>query len=291
LGGRLIGAGAHQPSTPFPEPVGGVEHRLIPGPAGEILARIYSPEGDGPFPVLVYFHGGGWVIATLSTYDASCRALCNLAECIVVSVAYRQAPEHKFPAAVEDAFAAYQWVRQSAAKFNGDPGRVAVGGESAGGNLATVVALLARDAGIQPPSHQLLVYPVTDFSFDTPSYRQNGEAKPLNAAMMRWFWRHYLPSEAEGRDPRASPLQAPDLSRLPPATVITAEIDPLHSEREAYAARLAEAGVPVEHRHFVGVTHEFFGMVAGVSEAKEAVEFAAANLKRAFAVEPSHSTR
>lgn len=270
-------------TTPFPEPVGRIEHRVLDGPGGQLLVRAYQPEGDGPFPVLVYFHGGGWVIATLDTYDDSCRALCNAAECLVLSVAYRQAPEHKFPAAVEDAYFAYQWAGEHAAELNGDQSRVALAGESAGGNLAAVAALMARDGSVMPPVHQLLVYPVINFAFDTPSYLEHAEAQPLNRAMMEWFWRQYLPDPAAGLSPQASPLQAADLSGLAPATVINAQLDPLASEGRAYAERLREAGVPVEHREFEGVTHEFFGMAAGVSEAKDAVEFAADRLKRAFA--------
>lgn len=267
--------------TSFPEPVADVSHRVIPGPGGELLVRLYTPEGTGPFPVLVYFHGGGWVIATLNTYDDSCRALANGAQSIVVSVAYRQAPEHKFPAAVEDAYAAFQWTLLNAASFQGDPQRVAVGGESAGGNLAAVVSQIARDRGETLPIHQLLVYPVTDFTFESPSYHEHADAKPLNRAMMHWFARHYLPTQAAAENPYAAPLRARDFSGLPPATVITAEIDPLCSEGEAYAERLRQAGVPVEARRFSGVAHEFFGMKALLDESKEALSFAADQLKSA----------
>ena len=266
-----------------PEPIAKIEHRLIPGPGGDLLLRVYTPEtGDMPLPVLVYFHGGGWVIATLDTYDSSCRALAKQAGCIVVSVAYRQAPEHKFPAAAEDAFAAYRWVTENAAMIGGDPMRIAVGGESAGGNLAAVTAMMARDKGAQPPVHQLLVYPVTDFSFDTPSYQENAMAKPLNKETMEWFWKQYLSDPSDGANPYASPLRAQNLGNLPPATVITDEIDPLRSEGEEYARKLQEAGVPVTTTCYGGVTHEFFGMAAGVDEAKEAVEEAAEALRAAF---------
>lgn len=265
-----------------PEAVGFVEDTKIPAPGGDLPARIYTPDGSGPFPVLVYFHGGGWVIADLDTYDASARALTNAARCIVVSVHYRQAPEHKFPAAAEDADFAFQWVQRNAMSFNGDPDRVAVGGESAGGNLATGVALQARERGGPMPIHQLLVYPVTVHAFDSPSYQQYADAQPLNAPMMHWFWEQYLENDADRQSPLASPLLAADLSGLPPATVILAEIDPLRSEGEAYAVRLQEAGVPTTMTTYPGVTHEFFGMTAVVDEAKRAVAEAAAGLTQSF---------
>jgi acetyl esterase len=266
---------------PALEAVGDVSHQLIPGPDGDLLARIYKPRGRGPFPVLVYFHGGGWVIATLGTYDASCRALTNAANCIVVSVAYRQAPEHKFPAAAEDAYAATQWVMANAAQIGGNPSRVAIGGESAGGNLAAVTCLMARDRGGKLPVHQMLIYPVTNYAFDTPSYQENANAKPLNKAMMQWFWGHYLNDESEGSNPYASPLRG-DLRGLPPATVITADIDPLRSEGQAYAQQLQEAGVRVRATNYTNVTHEFFGTGAVVSKAKQAVSEAATGLRSGF---------
>lgn len=277
--------GAHLTSratTPFPEPVGKVDHHVISGNHGEILLRIYTPKGDGPFPVLVYFHGGGFVIFDLNTYDSTCRALTNAADCIVVSVAYHQAPEHKFPAAVEDAFAAYQWVVNNASAINGDPLRIAVGGESAGGNLAAVTTLVARDQGAPLPLYQLLVYPMTNYAFDTPSYEENANAQPLNKPLMQWFWEHYLASDTDGQNPYASPLRAQNLSGLPPAMVITAEVDPLRSEGEAYANRLREAGVPVVHKHYDGVMHEFFSMPAVIDKAQQAVSDAASELKTAF---------
>ncbi|MFO0851180.1 MAG: alpha/beta hydrolase fold domain-containing protein [Gemmataceae bacterium] len=265
-----------------PEPVGSVKDITIPGPAGPIPARVYTPQGTGPFPVLVYWHGGGWVLADLDGYDATPRALCNAAGCVVVSCHYRQAPEHPFPAAPEDAFAAYQWVLGNAASVGGDPKRVAVAGESAGGNLAAVTAVRARDAGVPVPVHQVLVYPVTDQNYDTPSYREHADAKPLNTAMMRWFWGHYLAEPAADTPYVAAPMQVPDLRRLPPATVITADLDPLRSDGQMYADRLRLAGVPVTAVNYDGVTHEFFGMGAVVDKAKEAVAKAAEGLKAAF---------
>jgi len=267
---------------PTVEAVGDVSHRLIPGPAGDLLVRIYQPKGSGSFPVLVYFHGGGWVIANLDTYDASCRALTNAANCIVVSVAYRQAPEAKFPAAAEDAYAATQWVMTSAGQIKGDPRRVAIGGESAGGNLAAVTCLMARDRGGKLPVHQMLVYPVTNYAFDTQSYQENANAKPLNRAMMQWFWGYYLRNEADGQNPYASPLRG-NLRGLPAATVITADIDPLRSDGQAYAQKLRQAGVNVKSTNYTGVTHEFFGTGAVVDKAKQAVSESAAGLRTAFA--------
>ena len=201
--------------SPMPEQVSSIHHHRLPVKDGGILLRIYTPAGPGPHPVLLYFHGGGWVIANLDVYDASARALCNAAECVVVSVGYRQAPEHKFPIAIEDCFAALQWAQKNAASINGDPLHVAVAGESAGGNMAAVVCLMARAQGTAPPVHQLLIYPVTDFSFATPSYTEHANASPLNAAMMRWFASHYFKSPSEASHPYASPLQSKS-GRKPP---------------------------------------------------------------------------
>lgn len=268
---------------PMPEPVGKIDHIVIPGPESDLVARVYTPEGSGPFPVLVYFHGGGWVIANLDVYEPSCRALCNAAACIVVSVAYRQAPEHKYPAAADDAYAALQWVMQHATELNGDPTRVAVGGESAGGNLAAVTCLKARDLGGRMPVAQLLVYPVTDCRMNSRSYETNRDAKPLNARMMSWFWHHYLENEEDGKEAYASPLLADSLSQLPPAVVFTAEVDPLRDEGRAYAERMTEAGVPVRYRNFDGVVHEFFGLAGVVDPAHDALDEAATWLKEIFA--------
>ncbi|SDK64050.1 acetyl esterase [Catalinimonas alkaloidigena] len=284
MAAESLGARATQLLKPMPEPVGKVSHIVMPSSEGDLLARVYTPKGDGPFPVLVYFHGGGWVIANLDVYEPSCRALCNAAGCIVVSVAYRQAPEHKYPAAVNDAYAATQWVLTNARQLNGDPTRVAVGGESAGANLATVTCLKTIREGGQKPLMQLLIYPVTDARMAYPSYEEHREAVPLHAAMMPWFWQHYLENEVDGQQPYASPVLADedDLNELPPATIITAEIDPLRDEGEAYAQRLKEVGVAVEAKRYEGVTHEFFGLAGVVDTAQEALAYAATHLKRAF---------
>ncbi|MCE2392060.1 MAG: alpha/beta hydrolase [Proteobacteria bacterium] len=273
---------SRQPAVVPPQPVAAVEDRSIPGPAGELPLRIYTPEGDGPHPLLVFFHGGGFVICDLDSHDGTCRALCNASRALVVSVDYRLAPEHKFPAAPEDCYAATCWAVDNAASLGADPRRVALAGDSAGGNLTAVVALMARDRGGPALSHQLLIYPVTDHAFDTPSYVQNGEGYMLTTDAMRWFWGHYLANESDGRDPYASPLAAEDLSGLPPASVITAEYDPLRDEGEAYARRLADAGVPTELRRYDGVIHGFFGMAAALGAAAEAVDWAGGRLRAAY---------
>jgi acetyl esterase/lipase len=231
--------------------------------------------------VIVYTHGGGWVIATNDTYDASARALCNAAEAVVVSVEYRKAPEHKFPAAHEDAYTAYLWALNNAPEIDGDPARVALAGESAGGNLAISTAILARDRGEQPPSHILAVYPIADGNTESESYREHHDAKPLNRPMMAWFFGHYLRTPADAAHPLISLVHA-DLHGLPPTTIITAEIDPLRSDGEELAERLRQAGVEVDYHTFGGVTHEFFGMGAVVGKANKAVKVAAKGLRSGF---------
>lgn len=262
-----------------PEPGVTVKDMTIKGPNGDIPIHVYTPEGAGPFPVMVYYHGGGFVIADTKTYDASPRALAKMSKAIMVSVDYHRAPENKFPAAPTDAYAAYEWTLAHAGEINGDPKRVAVGGESAGGNLATVVSMMARDKKAQLPLMQLLVYPVVSDDMSTPSYVQNADAKPLNKPMMAWFFKHY---GADPTSPYALPLKAPSLQGLPPATVIAAEIDPLLSEGKAYADRLKKEGVTVSYKEYKGVAHEFFGMGAVVPRAKEAEQFAADALTKAF---------
>ncbi len=264
-----------------PENVGRVEDRQIEGPGGKIKIRLYTPAGPGPFPVIVYYHGGGFVIADLDVYDATPRSLANAAVALVVSSHYRQGPEDPFPAAHEDAFAAYRWALDHAGEMGGDPRRIAVAGESAGGNLAAAVCLMARDVGVARPVHQLLVYPVADSNLDTRSYRDNADARPLNQAMMAWFFKH-AGKPADIKDPRLGLLKAANFKGLPAVTIITAEIDPLRSEGEALAAKFKSAGVPVHYRNYDGVTHEFFGMAAAVGKARDAVSFAASQLKKAF---------
>ena len=264
-----------------PEAVGKIDNRKIPGPGGMIPIRVYTPKGTGPFPVLFYIHGGGWVIADLDTYDASPRALSNAANCIVVSTHYRQGPEYKFPAAHDDVFAAYQWTLNNAASLNGDAARIAIAGESAGGNMAAATCLRAKAEKVPLPIYQVLIYPVADSSMSTPSYQENADAKPLNKPMMAWFFDKYLNSPEDGAKPWITLVKA-KLQGMPPATVITAQIDPLRSEGKMLADRLKAAGVPVQYRNYLGVTHEFFGMGAVVDKAKAAEMFAAQGLLSAF---------
>ena len=277
------GFAAMSSSAEGPE-VSTVEMREVDGPAGKIPVRIYTPAGKAPRPGIVFFHGGGFVVCDLDSHDATCRELANGADCVVVSVDYRLAPEAKFPAAPEDCYAATQWVSREAEQLGIDPARIAVAGDSAGGNLAAVVAMMCRDRGGPSLVHQLLIYPVTDNRFDTTSYKDNGSGYFLSANMMRWFWHHYLDSEADGDNPLASPLRARDLSGLPSATVLTAEYDPLRDEGCAYVKRLQEAGVATAHTNYPGVFHGFIGMTEQIPRARQAVEEACAALRKAFQV-------
>ncbi len=267
-----------------PEKVARTEDITIPGPAGAIPARVYIPdyEGEGPLPVILYFHGGGWVIADIDTYDATPRAMANAANAIVISSHYRQAPEHPFPAAHEDAIAAYEWVVENVGRYNGDTARVAVMGESAGGNLAANVAIAARDRGWQVPVHQALVYPVAGTAFDTESYAENANAVPLSRDAMKWFFDKTVAEPSDMRDPRLDLVDMENFANLPPATIVTAEIDPLRSEGQTYADKLQAAGVDAAARNFEGVTHEFFGMAPLVDKAKNAQAFVAERLRAAF---------
>ena len=266
-----------------PESIARVENRTVPGPAGQIPVRIYTPVGTAPFPVLVYFHGGGWVIGNLDTHDGICRSLANRVGCLVVSVDYRLAPEHPFPAAPEDCYAATRWLAEHAGSLGGDKGRIAVGGDSAGGNLAAVVALMARDRGGPKLAFQLLVYPATDTDFETRSYRENSEGYFLTRADMVWFWNHYAPRDEDRRNPYAAPLRAASLRGLPPALVITAEFDPLCDDGNAYAARLREDGVPVRLSQQDGLIHGFFQMGAVIDRGRASVDEASRAVKDAFA--------
>lgn len=258
----------------MPEPVHRIEDRHIPGPFGPIPLRLYWPgEGDA-WPTLVYYHGGGWVVGNLDTTDIMCRMLANHVGCVVVSVNYRHAPDDKFPAAAEDCYAATQWVADNATSIQVDAARIAMGGSSAGGNLAAAVALMARDRGTPAIVQQTLWVPVTDFNVNTPSYLENAEGYGLTRAAMIWFWNHYLRDAADAKNPYAAPLQAASLAGLPPAHVLTAEYDPLRDEGNAYAARLREAGAPTVHTCYDGMIHGFLG--------PQAFEDAVRELKRAF---------
>jgi acetyl esterase len=279
-----------RPLAAGPE-VAKVQDLLIPGPGPSIPVRLYTPAGRGPFPILVWFHGGGWVVGDLDSADATARHLTVGAGCVVLSVDYRLAPETKFPGAAEDCYAATQWAAQHAARFNGDPARIAVGGDSAGGNLAAVVSLMARDRSGPPLVFQLLVYPVTHCDFTTDSYQRCADGYLLSRAGMEWYWNHYLRDAADAANPYAAPLVATDLSGLPGALVITAEFDPLCDEGAAYARRLQEAGVPTTYSRYDGMIHGFFGMPAVVDKGRQAVAEASAALKTAIAVPQPVATR
>jgi len=264
-----------------------------PTGGGQQPVRIYTPGGQAPqsgWPVIVYYHGGGWVIANLDTYEASAMALASKANAIVVSVEYRHAPENKFPAAHEDAFAAYRWVLDNAQQFGGDQSRVAIAGESAGGNLALNTAIVARDQNMQPPEHMLLVYPVAGTNLDTLSYKENANAVPLSRQAMQWFFDNTVSNPADLQDPRLDLVGRANLQGLPSATVITAEIDPLRSEGKALADKLKAAGSNVTYQNQDGVTHEFFGMAAVLDDAERAQALAVRELKRALDVKATGST-
>ncbi|EJN10205.1 alpha/beta hydrolase [Herbaspirillum sp. YR522] len=254
----------------------------VTGAAGSLPATVYTPEGTGPFPVVVYFHGGGWVIADRHVYDGGARGLAKSANAVVVSVDYRQAPENKFPAAWDDALASYRWALANAASIKGDGKRVALAGESAGGNLALATAIAARDAKLQAPSHVLAIYPVTQTSLNTESYIENSVAQPLNRAMVKWFVDHLVRSKDDLKDPRLQLIEA-KLDGLPSVTLINARIDPLRSDGAKMEDALKKAGVPVERRDYEGVTHEFFGTAAVVDKARQAQAYAGERLKQAFA--------
>jgi len=270
---------------PFPDVAAVVDHR-VPVAGGEITVRAYSPGGPGPHPALVYYHGGGWVIGDLHTHDGLCRSLTNAGRCAVLSVDYRLAPESKYPVAVEDSYAALLWIAANADRLGIDRRRIAVGGDSAGGNLATVMALVARDRKGPRLALQVLIYPVTDHDLDTRSYVENATGYVLTREGMRWFWNHYLAREAQGREPYASPLRASSLAGLPPALVITAEYDPLCDEGEAYAARLRDAGVPVTLTRYPGMFHGFVRMTNILDKARTALDEIASSVQKAFAAGP-----
>lgn len=267
---------------PQPEPVGKVEDITITGAAGLLPARVYTPSGTGPFPVIVYYHGGGWVIASINAYDSSARSLTNGAGAIVISTEYRKGPENKFPAAHDDAFAAYQWAIANAQRLGGTASKIAVVGESAGGNLACNVSIMARDRNVQLPVAQVLVYPIANNDLNAPSVRENTSPMlTLNAPKLPWFLANYLTVQTESSDPRISLVRA-NLRGLPPTTIINAQIDPLRSEGELLAQKMRDAGVRVEQRTYPGVAHEFFGMAAVLDKAREANAQAFKALRAAF---------
>jgi len=273
---------AKENNIPMPASMVDTTGKDIPVKGGNIHLRIYTPKtGDATFPVIVYYHGGGFVIADLDVYDASAKGLAEQTGAVVVSVAYRLAPEHKFPTAHDDAYAAYLWTVKNAASIKGDPKMIAVAGESAGGNLAANVSIMARDKGAALPVHQLLVYPVAGSDMNTPSYQKYASAKPLDKPMMGWFVKNYLQNMAQAKDTRISLVNA-NLKGLPATTIITAEIDPLMSDGEMLAEKLKAADVKVDSKNYEGVTHEFFGMALLVPQAKDAQAYGADALKKAF---------
>ena len=264
-----------------PAPAVDTSGKDIPVAGGNIHLRIYTPKGTGPFPVIVYYHGGGFVIADLDVYGASAQAFAEQTNAVVVSVAYRMGPEHKFPAAHTDSYAAYEWTVKNAASINGDPNKIAVAGESAGGNLAVNMAIMARDKGIKVPLRVIAVYPIAQSDMSTESYVKYASAKPLDKPMMEWFNKNSLNNMEEAKDPRISLVDA-NLKGLAPVTIIAAEIDPLNSDGKMLAEKLKAAGVSVNYKNYDGVTHEFFGMSAIVPEAKDAQKYATDQLKQAF---------
>jgi acetyl esterase len=265
-----------------PPEVAAVEDRVIPGPAGDLPVRIYTPDAPAPRPVIAFFHGGGFVICSVDTHDGLARRLANAIGAVVVSVEYRLAPECRFPGPAEDCYSATVWAHEHADELGGDPGRLMVAGDSAGGNLAAVVTHMARDRGGPPITFQALIYPVIDAACDAPSYTENAEGYFLSADGMQWFWAHYLGPDGDGAHPHASPIRADDHSGLPPAVVITAEYDPLRDEGEAYGEALRAAGVPVTVRRYDGMIHGFVSMPMLFPEADDAIALVVDSLPAAL---------
>lgn len=277
-----------RPTTP---PPGTTERNIsVRGAAGNLNALVITPTGTrGPLPVILYFHGGGWVLADSKVYAGGARGLARGAQAVVVSVDYRRAPEATFPAQHDDALAAYRWVLSNARSIGGDPSRIAIAGESAGGNLAVATAMAARDAGLPQPRHILSVYPIAGNDLNTPSYQDTANGPTLNRALMAWFFRYVPRSAADLMDPRIN-LVGGNLAGLAPTTIVAAQIDPLRSEGELLAQRLQQAGVSVERREWAGSTHEFFGADAVIADAREAQAYASERLRAAFGSAPAAGT-
>ena len=275
-------AGMSAGATPSPIAMSSVTDRTIPGPAGAIPIRIYRPSTDADLPVVTFFHGGGWVVGDLESHDHCCRVIASKAECVVVAVDYRLAPEAKFPAAIDDAWAATEWVVANADELGVDASRLAVAGDSAGGNLAAVVANMSRDHEHVEIIQQVLIYPVTDGACDRPSMTENAEGYFLTRSAMDWFHDHYTVTVADLDDPRYSPILS-DLAGAPSAVIVTAGFDPLRDQGNAYATKLVEAGVDVDHVEYEGMIHGFFSMDEAIDVAADAQDQVAAALKAAFA--------
>ncbi|MDY6818033.1 MAG: alpha/beta hydrolase [Halobacteriales archaeon] len=263
-----------------PEPVGDVMDLLVPGPDEQVPVRVYVPDRDPPYPGLVYLHGGGWVTRDVDMYDPTCRAFVRESGCLVVAVEYRRAPEHPFPAALKDCYAAAEWTVVNAESFNMHPDAIAIGGDSAGGNLAAAITQLARERDGPTFAHQMLIYPVTDYAFDTDSYRENADGYLLTKESMEWFWDHYLADDIHGANPYASPLRASDLSGLPSATIVTCGFDPLRDEGVAYVERLQAAGVDVTHIHYEAAIHDVMTLRdPDITNAKQRIEAVSQQLR------------
>ena len=276
---RAISSASPRPASPG---VSKIVNRTIPGPAGEIPVRIYWPIQQSGAGIIVYYHGGGWVIGDLWMVDGLCRHLANKSGCIVVSVDYRLAPEHKFPAAAEDAYAAVVWARDHGAEIDGDGTRIGIAGDSAGGNLVASVAVMAAERGGPEIALQALIYPVTDADFDSQSYRDRGEGPILSSAMMQWFWEQYLNDPMEAKHPHVAPIYSEHLAKAAPALVITAEYDVLRDEGTAYAQALEKAGVSVAHRDYAGVPHGFFTMWHALDLGMDALDEVSSAMKQAL---------
>ncbi|MGH3089259.1 MAG: alpha/beta hydrolase [Rubrobacteraceae bacterium] len=270
--------------VPNPEPMAGVEDFTVPGPAGRLPVRLYKPEEGGLLPLVVYYHGGGWVIGSIESHDATCRALAKASGCAVASIEYRLAPESGFPAAPEDCYAATRWLAENGEEIGVDSSRLAVAGDSAGGNLAAVVSLMARDRAGPEISRQLLIYPSVDFTENYPSYEENGEGYFLTTAAMKWFIGHYIEEESYKEEWTASPILAGDHSNLPPAIIVTAGFDPLRDEGEAYAEKLKDAGVEAKVIRYDGQIHGFVSMIGAVDDARKVAGEMGAELRTALAV-------
>lgn len=278
---RKMGAIGASPSFNVEE-VYKVENTSLPLEGRDLPVRIYTPEGDGPFPVLIFYHGGGWVTGDLDSHDSICRSLTNLVPCKVISVEYRLAPEHKFPAAVDDAYDSLNWIAGHATDFTIDPSRIVVGGDSAGGNLATVACIMAKERKTPHVIYQLLLYPSTGYVEEPPSIRENGEGYLLTTEIMEWFRNHYFRTEEDANNPYVSPILYKDLSGLPSSFIATAQYDPLRDVGKAYALKLKESGVAVVYKNYEGLIHGFANFHTFVPEAQQALNECAEQLRQVF---------